>query len=95
MPSDEWKEMNRKSLLREKKEFLVDLIEQGNEELERAYARLRAAEANPPKSKRKVFVTMSADLWPPQEWLRVKVDTDFSGGYWQAAIGPIRLDVFE
>jgi len=44
---------------------------------------------------RKVYVSLAADLWPPSDWFRFKVDTDYQGAYWQAAIGPLRLDIFE
>ena len=98
MPSDEWKEMNRKSLLREKKEFLVDLIEQGTEELERAYRdrnafRARLEEYEKPSYPTNVSVTL--DAWPPRDWFRFQWTNDWSVRYFQVAIGPIRLDIFE
>ena len=44
-------------------------------------------------------VTVSLDLWPMRDWFRLEVDDprkySEQGYYWQALLGPVRVDVFD
>lgn len=45
--------------------------------------------------KRSYAGSVSFDFWPPSDWFRLNLSKFSSGRYFQAMIGPIRLDFYE
>jgi len=51
--------------------------------------------ANTPRRKPQINISLAADLWPPTDWFRLRLSPWQPGSYFQACVGPIRLDIFE